>query len=94
MYDVKIFNCPHSSEGKPIPTELRKDEAALRKAIEFDDQKHERKYMQICAFYSLSTVYLGLVVYKLFRVVFSFTQKPFRELLLTCPYAGTEGGFN
>jgi len=31
------------SEGKPIPTELRKDEAALRKAIEFDDEKHERK---------------------------------------------------
>jgi len=30
------------SEGKPIPTELRKDEAALRKAIEFDDEKHER----------------------------------------------------
>ena len=29
-------------EGKPIPTELRKDEAALRKAIEFDDEKHER----------------------------------------------------
>ncbi|RMX61544.1 hypothetical protein pdam_00013717 [Pocillopora damicornis] len=28
-------------EGKPIPTELRKDEAALRKAIEFDDKKHE-----------------------------------------------------
>ena len=32
------------SEGRPIPTELRKDEAALRKAIEFDDEKHERKY--------------------------------------------------
>ncbi|KAJ7376713.1 snoRNA-binding rRNA-processing protein imp4 [Desmophyllum pertusum] len=29
-------------EGKPIPTELRKDEAALRKAIEFDDEKHEQ----------------------------------------------------
>ena len=32
-------------EGKPIPTELRRDEAALRKAIEFDDEKHERKYI-------------------------------------------------
>ncbi|KXJ15909.1 U3 small nucleolar ribonucleoprotein protein IMP4 [Exaiptasia diaphana] len=30
------------TEGKPIPTELRKDEAELRKAIEFDDEKHER----------------------------------------------------
>ncbi|CAH3141705.1 unnamed protein product, partial [Porites lobata] len=29
-------------EGKPIPTELRKDEAELRKAIEFDDEKHEQ----------------------------------------------------
>ncbi|XP_031573371.1 U3 small nucleolar ribonucleoprotein protein IMP4-like [Actinia tenebrosa] len=29
-------------DGKTIPTELRKDEAELRKAIEFDDEKHER----------------------------------------------------
>ena len=29
------------AEGKPIPTELRKDEAELRKAIEFDDEAHE-----------------------------------------------------
>ncbi|XP_046840454.1 U3 small nucleolar ribonucleoprotein protein IMP4-like [Xenia sp. Carnegie-2017] len=28
-------------EGKPIPTELRNDEAELRKAIEFDDEAHE-----------------------------------------------------
>ena len=35
--------CCCLSEGKPIPTELRKDEAELRKAIEFDDEKHERK---------------------------------------------------
>ena len=28
-------------EGKPIPTELRSDEAELRKAIEFDDEAHE-----------------------------------------------------
>lgn len=34
-------------EGKPIPTELRKDEAELRKAIEFDDEKHERKLINI-----------------------------------------------
>ncbi|EDO45425.1 predicted protein [Nematostella vectensis] len=30
------------SEGKAIPTELRKDEAELREAIEFDDEKHEK----------------------------------------------------
>ena len=30
-------------EGKPIPTELRNDEAELRKAIEFDDEAHESK---------------------------------------------------
>lgn len=39
------------SEGKPIPTELRKDEAALRKAIEFDDEKHERKYRTLYIFH-------------------------------------------
>ena len=38
---MEFFSC--LLEGKPIPTELRKDEAALRKAIEFDDEKHERK---------------------------------------------------
>lgn len=31
-------------EGKPIPTELRGDEAELRKAIEFDDEAHESKF--------------------------------------------------
>lgn len=35
------------TEGKPIPTELRKDEAELRKAIEFDDEKHESKLIVI-----------------------------------------------
>ncbi len=29
-------------EGKPIPTEIRKDEAQLRQLISFDDQKHEQ----------------------------------------------------
>ena len=38
MSSHSLFAFP---EGKPIPTELRKDEAALRKAIEFDDEKHE-----------------------------------------------------
>jgi hypothetical protein len=32
-------------EDKPIPTELRSDEAELRKAIEFDDQAHESKFV-------------------------------------------------
>lgn len=29
-------------EGKPIPTELRKDEAELRKLMKFDDEAHEK----------------------------------------------------
>ena len=35
-------------EGKPIPTELRSDEAELRKAIEFDDEAHESKFNPDC----------------------------------------------
>lgn len=36
------------TEGKPIPTELRSDEAELRKAIEFDDEAHESKFDNDC----------------------------------------------
>jgi hypothetical protein len=30
-----------SSEGKPIPTELRNEEAKLRDALAYDDEEHE-----------------------------------------------------
>ena len=46
--------CCCLSEGKPIPTELRKDEAELRKAIEFDDEKHERKCGYLFNFYLIN----------------------------------------
>lgn len=29
-------------DGKPIPTELRKDEAELRRLMQFDDAGHEK----------------------------------------------------
>lgn len=29
-------------EGKPIPTELRKDESELRKLMKFDDEEHNK----------------------------------------------------
>ena len=52
------------TEGKPIPTELRKDEAELRKAIEFDDEKHESEWKNLRCVLVLSqrfffVVYLG-----------------------------------
>ena len=43
--DISIKHCFFLRiEGKPIPTELRSDEAELRKAIEFDDEAHESKF--------------------------------------------------
>ena len=41
-------------EDKPIPTELRSDEAELRKAIEFDDQAHESKFVLLLTVLILS----------------------------------------
>lgn len=35
--------------GKTIPTELRKEEAELRKELEFDDQNTNSKYCQLYA---------------------------------------------
>lgn len=95
MYDVHFFNYSHSSEGKPIPTELRKDEAALRKAIEFDDENHERKYMQMCAFYSLSiaTVLFSTSCIQSVVLIHSVVN-PSDNFCQPCPHAGTEGGFN
>ena len=29
-------------EGKPIPTELRRDESELRKMMQFDDEQHDK----------------------------------------------------
>lgn len=42
---VFLFLC---LEGKPIPTELRKDENELRKLIAFDDQKNSCWCYFIC----------------------------------------------
>ena len=38
-------------EGKPIPTELRKDESELRKLMKFDDEEHNKvssKFIRFC----------------------------------------------
>ncbi|XP_028398119.1 U3 small nucleolar ribonucleoprotein protein IMP4-like [Dendronephthya gigantea] len=42
IYDRKKRLKNALQEGKPIPTELRRDEGELRKAIEFDDEAHEK----------------------------------------------------
>lgn len=43
-------------EGKPIPTELRKDESELRKLMKFDDEEHEKvKIKRLCS--SISKAY-------------------------------------
>ena len=53
--EIAIYTCDvfdlFCLEGKPIPTELRKDEAELRKAIEFDDERHEREFIHICTIF-------------------------------------------
>ena len=43
---IDVASCAVLLEGKPIPTELRKDEAELRKAIQFDDEAHESKKLK------------------------------------------------
>ena len=46
-------------DGKPIPTELRKDEGELRKLIEYDDEARDSKSILVMIEQSLNVDFLS-----------------------------------